>query len=69
MVKAPAITFRVKLIKIAIETFEMFKSSYGLKSLSRSSMLHGMKRSKASDSPNRTISGKAVLRIPEQKIR
>jgi hypothetical protein len=56
-------------MKLAIETFEMLKSAYGLECLSRSSALNGSKRSKEGESPYRTINRKAVLQIPEQKIR
>jgi hypothetical protein len=63
------IKFCVKLKKTATETFEMLKRAYGEECLSRTSVFNGIKGSKKGESHYKTINGKAVLQIPEQKNR
>jgi hypothetical protein len=61
------ITLFVKLNKIATETFEMLKTTYGEGCLSRTSMSDGIKGSKKGESHYKMMTGKAILQLPGQK--
>jgi hypothetical protein len=63
MEQRAAIKFCVRLKKTAIETFEMLKSAYG------EECLNGIKGSKKGESHYKTMNGKAVLQLREQKNR
>jgi hypothetical protein len=67
MEQRAAIMFCVKLKKTTTETFEMFKSMYDEKCLSRTSVFEHIKGSKKDKNRYKTLNGKAALQLPEQK--
>jgi hypothetical protein len=69
MEQTAAITFFVKLKKTATETFEMLKSAYGEECLTIKVCLNDINGSKKGESRYKTMNGKAVLQLPEQKNR
>jgi hypothetical protein len=62
------IKFCIKLKKTATEKFEILKSAYGEECLSTTMCLNDMKGSKKGESHRKTMNGKAVLQLPEQKL-
>jgi hypothetical protein len=61
------IKFCVRLKKTATETFEMLKSAFGEECLSRTSVSEWHKRLMKGKSRYKTMNGKAILQLPEQK--
>jgi hypothetical protein len=60
---------RAKSKKTATETFKMLKTEYGEECIYRTSVFASIKGSKKGEGRYKTMSGKAVLQLPEQKNR